>query len=47
MEYVTTAVCIIDLSRNYKYFTEQRIYVNEIILKGIQLLTLRNCITYV
>jgi len=27
MEYVTIAVCIIGLFRNYKYFTEHRMYV--------------------
>jgi len=45
--YVTTAVCIIGLFRNFKYFTEHRVYGKEIILKGIQLFALRNCIAYV
>jgi hypothetical protein len=36
MEYVTTAVCVTVLFWNYEYFTEHHIYVNEIMLKGIQ-----------
>jgi hypothetical protein len=47
IEYVTITVSITGLFRNYNYFTEQRKYVKEIILKAIQLFALRNCITYV
>jgi len=47
MEYVTIAVFILGLFKNYNYFTQHHIYVKETVLKAIQLFALRNCIIYV